>query len=67
MTGWFRSGSTAAEAASRPDRVGRLALPFWTTATAKRQLRLLAAVEGHDPAGAADRRLFAERGKPPVA
>jgi hypothetical protein len=28
---------------NRPDRKGRASLPFWTTTTAKKQLRLLAA------------------------
>jgi hypothetical protein len=41
-----KANPTKAEATTaRPDREGKVALPFWTTAPAKRQLRLLAAEE----------------------
>ena len=73
LTGIYKTqpeASTAAVAAERPDRVGRVALPFWTTATAKRQLRMLAAEEDTTQQSLlteALNRLFIERGKPPVA
>ena len=47
LTGVFESAKPKATQATggtdRPDRQGRAAVPFWTTITAKRQLRLLAA------------------------
>jgi predicted dienelactone hydrolase len=54
----------------RPDREGRVALPFWTTAPAKKQLRLLAAEEDstqQDLMAEALNLLFKSRGKPPIA
>jgi len=54
----------------RPDREGRVPLPFWTTAPAKKQLRLLAAEEDstqQDLMGEALNLLFKSRGKPPIA
>jgi len=54
----------------RPDREGRVALPFWTTAPAKKQLRLLAAEEDttqQDLMAEALNLLFKNRGKPPIA
>jgi hypothetical protein len=35
--------SAEARAVARPDRIGRVPLPFWATAPAKKQLRMLAA------------------------
>ncbi len=54
----------------RPDREGRVPLPFWTTAPAKKQLRLLAAEEDttqQDLMAEALNLLFRSRGKPPIA
>jgi hypothetical protein len=51
-------------------RAGRLAMPFWTTATAKKQLRLLAAEEETTQQALLTKALnalFRSRGKPPVA
>jgi hypothetical protein len=56
--------------ATRPDRQGKVALPFWTTAAAKKQLRMLAAAEDttqqHLMAEALNL-LFKDRGKPPIS
>jgi Antitoxin-like ribbon-helix-helix len=78
-TGVFASTSPAdknapetkpASSAKRPDREGRVPLPFWTTAPAKKQLRLMAA-EGdttqQDLMSEALNLLFKSRGKPPIA
>jgi hypothetical protein len=35
--------ATTDKVLARPDRAGRAPLPFWTTAAAKKQLRILAA------------------------
>ena len=54
----------------RPDREGRVPLPFWTTTPAKKQLRLLAAEEDTTQQGLmaeALNLLFKNRGKPPIA
>lgn len=54
----------------RPDREGRVPLPFWTTAPAKKQLRLLAAEEDTSQQSLmaeALNLLFKNRGKPPIA
>jgi Antitoxin-like ribbon-helix-helix len=75
LTGAFGNGPAAATAAkaenvSRPDRTGRVSMPFWTTATAKKQLRLLAAEEETTQQALlteALNALFRARGKPPVA
>jgi antitoxin-like ribbon-helix-helix protein len=61
---------TKAATVSRPDRTGRVSMPFWTTATAKKQLRLLAAEEETTQQALlteALNTLFRARGKPPVA
>lgn len=59
-----------ASGSKRPDREGKVPLPFWTTAPAKKQLRLLAA-EGdttqQDLMSEALNLLFKSRGKPPIA
>lgn len=65
-------GAARSEATSgtRPDREGRVPLPFWTTAPAKKQLRLLAAEEDstqQDLMAEALNLLFKNRGKPPIA
>jgi hypothetical protein len=75
LTGAFGSEPAAAAAtktdkAERPDRAGRVTMPFWTTATAKKQLRLLAAEEEttqQDLMTEALNVLFRSRGKPTVA
>lgn len=54
----------------RPDREGRVPLPFWTTAAAKKQLRLLAAEEDttqQNLMAEALNLLFKNRGKPPIS
>ena len=74
LTGAFGSQpvevGTKAASVSRPDRTGRVSMPFWTTATAKKQLRLLAAEEDTTQQALlteALNALFRARGKPPVA
>jgi hypothetical protein len=74
LTGAFGSQAvevgTKAASVSRPDRTGRVSMPFWTTATAKKQLRLLAAEEDTTQQALlteALNALFRARGKPPVA
>ena len=60
----------ATKAAERPDRAGRLPMPFWTTAAAKRQLRIMAAesdMTQQDLMTEALNDLFKKRGKPPIA
>jgi hypothetical protein len=55
---------------TRPDREGRVAMPFWTTAPAKKQLRLLAAetdTTQQELMTEALNLLFKSRGKPPIA
>ena len=78
-TGVFAEASSPAptrrtqpEAASgkRPDREGRVPMPFWTTAPAKKQLRLLAAeadTTQQELMSEALNLLFKNRGKPPIA
>jgi Antitoxin-like ribbon-helix-helix len=65
-----RSEVTPPAATARPDREGRAALPFWTTAAAKKQLRLLAATldttQQHLMTEALND-LFKKHGKPPIA
>lgn len=54
----------------RPDRVGRMALPSWATAAAKRQLRILAAeldMTQQSLMTEALNALFQKYGKPPIA
>jgi hypothetical protein len=56
---------------ARPDREGRVPSPFWMTAAAKKQLRLLAAeIDGgtqQDLLTEALNLLFQKHGKPPIA
>ncbi len=55
---------------ARPDRAGRAPLPFWTTAPAKKQLRLLAAENDttqQDLMTEALNLLFQKHGKPQIA
>ncbi len=75
-TGVFDSAPTPqpisqpAKTSDRPDRAGRLPMPFWTTAAAKRQLRIMAAeadVTQQDLMTEALNDLFRKRGKPPIA
>jgi hypothetical protein len=64
------SSALKAGSVNRPDREGRVALPFWTTATAKKQLRILAAEEEttqQDLMAEALNLLFKSRGKPPIS
>ena len=64
------AAASKADKAQRPDRAGRVTMPFWTTATAKRQLRMLAAEEEttqQELMTEALNALFRDRGKPPVA
>lgn len=59
-----------AKPVSRPDRAGRTPMPFWTTAPAKKQLRLLAAEEDttqQDLMTEALNLLFQKYDKPPIA
>jgi hypothetical protein len=54
----------------RPDREGRVPMPFWTVAAAKRQLRMLAAENDttqQDLMAEALNLLFQRHGKPPIA
>jgi hypothetical protein len=54
----------------RPDRDGRVPLPFWTKVSARKQLRLLAAEEDSTQQSLmaeALNLLFQSRGKPPLA
>jgi hypothetical protein len=54
----------------RPDRDGRAPVPFWTTAQARRQLRIMAAEEGTTQQklmAEALNLLFTGHGKPPLA
>jgi hypothetical protein len=72
-TGVFAETPVAAPATAltaRPDRVGRVAIPFWATAAARRQLRMLAAE--HDTTQQALltealNDLFRKHEKPPIA
>jgi hypothetical protein len=60
----------AAATSSRPDRDGRVSLPFWTTTAARKQLRLLAAEQDGTQQSLmteAMNLLFAKHGKPPIA
>jgi hypothetical protein len=74
-TGVFAEAPSAAEAAqapnpARPDRVGRVTLPFWTTEAARRQLRMMAAEHDTTQQGLlteALNDLFRKHGKPPIA
>ncbi len=62
--------ATTAASAKRPDREGRAPLPFWTTAPAKKQLRMLAAEQDatqQDLMSEALNLLFQKYGKPPIA
>jgi hypothetical protein len=55
---------------ARPDRAGRAPLPFWATAAAKKQLRMLAAeydTTQQDLMTEALNMLFEKSGKPPIA
>ncbi len=56
---------------TRPDREGRVPSPFWMTAAAKKQLRLLAAeIDGgtqQELLTEALNLLFQKHGKPPIA
>jgi hypothetical protein len=68
------SSARQASASNRPDRAGRVAMPFWTTAAARKQLRLLAAELDGTPQGTqqglmteALNLLFTKHGKPPIA
>lgn len=64
------AASITTKATTRPDREGRVPLPFWTTAPAKKQLRLMAAEEDstqQDLMAEALNLLFKNRGKPPIA
>jgi hypothetical protein len=75
LTGVYQNLRPEAQAAKiespgRPDRVGRVTMLFWTTATAKKQLRLIAAEEETTQQALlteALNGLFKSRGKPPVA
>jgi hypothetical protein len=69
-TGVFEHQDAPAEPAPRPDRAGRLPMPFWTTAAAKRQLRMMAAeadTTQQDLMTQALNDLFRKHGKPPIA
>ena len=60
----------AAAPSLRPDRQGKAAVPFWTTKTAKKQLRLLAAdLETSQQALLTEalNDLFRKNHKPPIA
>jgi hypothetical protein len=62
--------SEEAKAASRPDRIGRVPLPFWATAPAKKQLRMLAAEKDttqQDLMTEALNMLFEKYRRPPIA
>jgi hypothetical protein len=64
------SDAKPADGVKRPDREGRVPLPFWTTAPAKKQLRLMAAEDDttqQDLMSEALNLLFKSRGKPPIA
>jgi hypothetical protein len=55
---------------ARPDRAGRAPLPFWATAPAKKQLRMLAAENDttqQDLMTEALNLLFQKYSKPPIA
>jgi len=59
-----------AAGSKRPDREGRVAMPFWTGVAAKRQLRILAAeTDTTQQALMAEalNLLFERHGKPPIA
>lgn len=72
-TGVFAETAPAAPAptpVARPDRVGRVAIPFWATAAARRQLRMLAAERDTTQQALlteALNDLFRNHGKPPIA
>lgn len=62
--------ATATAPVVRPDRVGRVAIPFWATAAARRQLRMLAAERDTTQQALlteALNDLFRKHGKPPIA
>jgi hypothetical protein len=64
------TNAAEAKVIARPDRIGRAPLPFWSTAPAKKQLRMLAAE--HDTTQQelmtqALNMLFEKYGKPPIA
>ncbi len=64
------SAPSPAPAISRPDRTGRAPLPFWTTAAAKKQLRMMAAENDttqQELMTNALNLLFQKHGKPPIA
>jgi hypothetical protein len=55
---------------ARPDRRGRVAMPFWATEAARKQLRLLAAERDttqQDLMTEALNLVFKQYGKPPIA
>jgi len=59
-----------AEGGKRPDREGRVPMPFWTGIAAKRQLRMLAAEKDTTQQALmaeALNLLFERHGKPPIA
>jgi len=65
-----KPAAATAKAAARPDREGKVPMPFWTTAAARKQLRLLAAEEdGTQQSLMAEalNLLFAKYRKPPIA
>ncbi|MGH7083142.1 MAG: ribbon-helix-helix domain-containing protein [Acetobacteraceae bacterium] len=72
-TGVFAEAPAAAPTtapAARPDRVGRVAIPFWATAAARRQLRMLAAERDTTQQALlteALNDLFRKHEKPPIA
>jgi hypothetical protein len=75
-TGVFGEETAAPEpvaqsnATARPDREGRVSMPFWTTTAARKQLRLLAAEQdGTQQSLMAEalNLLFAKYRKPPIA
>lgn len=65
-----KRGAEQVTSLSRPDREGRVPMPFWTSISAKRQLRVLAAEEDTTQQhlmGEALNLLFRKHGKPPIA
>jgi hypothetical protein len=65
-----KRGATQIISVKRPDREGRVPMPFWTTAPAKKQLRLLAAEEDTTQQylmTEALNLLFQKHRKPPIA
>ncbi len=62
--------SAETRAAARPDRIGRVPLPFWATAPAKSQLRMLAAENDttqQELMTQALNMLFEKYSRPPIA